>query len=312
MDPNILISDQALFAIALLTGVVGALYDLKTTEIPDYVPFFGFLAALIVYIARGIAGYGWGDVFIALSTAVIFLAFGYVLFYLGQWGEADVLLLAAMGFAVPKPLSFFNPNLTQVREIWFYPLAFLLNSFVIGAAYSIAFAVVYALVFGEERKKLLLKCFEGMKVKTAISSIPLLMGTAAYFVIRKYDISLAGSMFVESCKYSAMMFAIFLLFNFAKYVDREVFMRYIPVENLREGDVLAEDIVAGRRKFSSKLFVGLTKKDVDTIKRAWKAGRLKSARENMIRIKEGVRYAPTFPLTLLFTAKYGFILFHLL
>ncbi len=60
----------------------------------------------------------------------------------------------------------------------------------------------------------------------------------------------------------------------------------IPVSKLRVGDVL----------LSSKLWEGITEKELKRIKRSGK---------RYVRIKEGVRFGPAFPLALLFTIYFG-------
>ncbi len=311
MDVSLILSDHTLFLIACLTSLAGAIYDIKTTEIPDFVPLGGFVGALLIYLGRGVVFSQWDDIFIAFATATIFLVLGYALFSTGQWGEADVLILASIGFAVPKPLSFFHPNLMAVNHLLFYPVAFLINCFVVGAIYAILFTLIYALLYAEKKSELLKASFEGMRIKGVVASIPLVMGCTAYLYLSPLNESIAMEMVLVGAKYTAIMFLLFILLNFARHADRNVFMRYISIQKLKEGDVLAEDVKTPTKRFSSKLFVGLTKQDVDFIKKAWKSGKLKTERKGKIKIKEGVRYAPTFFLSLLVTAKYGFIFFYL-
>ncbi len=79
-----------------------------------------------------------------------------------------------------------------------------------------------------------------------------------------------------------------LFWKYAKVIENVAFRRKIAVAKLREGDVL----------FESKKWVGLTKEEVQKIKRT---------RKNVV-IKEGVRFAPAFPLALVATYYLGNII----
>jgi len=86
---------------------------------------------------------------------------------------------------------------------------------------------------------------------------------------------------------------LFVIFKFSKSVEDFGFKKKIPVGKLRVGDVLLE----------SKEFVGLSPRQVAAVKR--------SGRKFVV-IKEGVRFAPAFPLALLFTLLYGDAIFLIL
>jgi hypothetical protein len=79
---------------------------------------------------------------------------------------------------------------------------------------------------------------------------------------------------------------LFFLWRFAKAVEDIGFKRKIPVSKLKVGDVLLEN----------RLWEGINEKQLKKIK--------KSGKKTVV-IKEGVRFAPAFPLALLFTLFYG-------
>jgi prepilin signal peptidase PulO-like enzyme (type II secretory pathway) len=79
---------------------------------------------------------------------------------------------------------------------------------------------------------------------------------------------------------------VFLVWRFARAVENVGFRRNVSVSQLRVGDVLEK----------SKVWEGVTAADIRRIK--------KSGVRSM-RIKEGVRFAPAFPLALLFTLYAG-------
>ena len=84
---------------------------------------------------------------------------------------------------------------------------------------------------------------------------------------------------------------IYLLYFFVKYaksIENKAFTRKIPTNKLKLGDVLVSD-----------KWRGLTKKDINQIKKSKK----------FVYIKEGIRFAPVFVITVLVTALYGGLLF---
>ncbi len=79
---------------------------------------------------------------------------------------------------------------------------------------------------------------------------------------------------------------LYILWKFVKAVENVGFKKRIPVSKLKVGDV--PDYY--------KIWEGITEKEVNKIKKSGK---------KYIWIKEGVRFAPAFPLALLFTIFFG-------
>ncbi|HDD46289.1 MAG TPA: hypothetical protein ENG42_02350 [Candidatus Aenigmarchaeota archaeon] len=78
--------------------------------------------------------------------------------------------------------------------------------------------------------------------------------------------------------------AAMLFFYYSKIIDEIVLKKRILTKNLKEGDVLA----------GSK-WRGLNKKEIAKLRK----------RKKYVWIKEGVRFAPVFPITMLVTLFYG-------
>ena len=85
------------WSLVLLLPVVFALVcDLRTREVPDWVPL-GILAWACLATAARLHGVTWLALF---AGAIVGLGVAAVLFYLGGLGGGDVKLLAAIGAAV--------------------------------------------------------------------------------------------------------------------------------------------------------------------------------------------------------------------
>ncbi len=306
MDPLLL--DYLLFLTACAGAFVAGMIDLKTTEIPDEVPLSIFLIALLLHLARV---FFFGDtsyLLAAFEVGIFYLVLGYVLFHLGQWGEADALLLTAIGFAIPKHLMFFDGIGYGFHQI--YPMIFLINLFLVGAAYSILFAVAYAIL----NKASFSTFFERLKAKRNEFLLYFFLVFAValpFFFVEKstglHDVLLKRMFFT----YLAVLIMLILI-EFARWVDASVFARYVRVHDLKPGDVLAEPITAGKKAYNSLLFVGLQPADIRLIRRAYKKGMLSTERYGFVKIKEGVRYGLSFFFALILTWKYGFLLSYFL
>jgi prepilin signal peptidase PulO-like enzyme (type II secretory pathway) len=204
------------------------------------------------------------------------------MYYFGQWGGGDAKVLSAMGFLLPTVSSRFAEGL-------FFPFAmsFFFNVFLIGSVYM----VVYAFVLSVLNKKIWdvflndLKANSKMILLFNVLVVVFLM-FFGFVVSRNFEsIPLTGMLRFElTLMFSVMGF--FLLWRFAKTVENVGFKRKIPVDELRVGDVLLE----------SKVWEGVTKERVDEIKKSGK---------KYVSIKEGVRFAPAFPLALAFTLFVG-------
>ena len=292
--------ELSLFLIALAGSAIGGWIDLKTTEIPDIVPASMAGLGLLAHIIHSYLSGSWTSVYYSVAVGLIFLVFGYILYYTGQWGEADVLLLAAVGVVLPQPLSFFSTGLLAP-----FPAVFILNTFIIGGIYSLVYSLILALknpgVFpafvnalkaGPSKKE---AAVLGISALAYIFAIRLV----AYFLPASSDLFLL-SMSLKAILYNLLVFIpslafIFVFYKFAHAVDTVAFRRKVKVEDLREGDVLAED-AAGLK---SKLYIGLEAKQIEAIRKEKKE----------VWIKEGVRYGPTFFLAIIATWLWGNVLF---
>lgn len=295
-----MIYETALLLAALAGSAIGGWIDLKTTEIPDIVPLSTAILGIAIHAINAYFTGSWAPLYYSFAVGLAFLAFGYVLFYTGQWGEADALLLAAIGFVLPQPLSFFSG--LAGASAGYYAVIFIINTFVIGGIYSIIYAFVLALknrgVLRDFSKKMR-SGKKGVAQTLAISAgfLAVLL-SALYSAGAQFSQALLLYMSAVSIVFGAVLFA---AYNFAKSVEEVAFRKKVKPGELKEGDVLAKD-AAG---FSSKLYVGITKEQIEKLKS-------KSSESSEIWIKEGIRYGPVFFLSIIATALFGNIVGSLL
>lgn len=295
--------DWAFLAVALAGTAAAGWVDLKTTEIPDIIPLSMAIAGAIIHAARAIFIWDTTLLLTGLAVAAGFLAFGYLLYFLGQWGEADALLLGALGFLIPQPLAMFAGAGAPTYSGLIFPIALLLNLFIVGAIYSI----IYAFGLAAKDGHVVGAFFKD--VKKSKKGFAIIAGAITAFFVGFEAFLLLGISYAPHYELF-LVYLTFLLFGvglwffykFASVLEKVALRRKISVAKLKVGDVLAEDVKTKSGKISSRLYKGLTPKQIKALKAAKKE----------VKIKEGVRYSPVFFITVLATAIFGNILFLLI
>ncbi len=267
-----------LFVVALIGSIAAGLYDLKTTEIPDEIPYFMMAVGIIGHLIKSYLVMSYWPFLLSMLVGLAFLGFGFFMYYIGQWGGGDAKILSAMGFLVPV-----MPQEFKVSLIFPLPLSFFFNVFLVGAAYMI----VYALVLSIINRKIWSVFLKDLKANAKMIFILNILLIAFLTIL---GITFAKYYQADMIIFGAMILVIssgfFLLWKFVKTVENVGFKRKIPISQLRVGDV----------PLDYKVWEGITEKELKKIK---------SSGKKYVWIKEGVRFAPAFPLALIFTILVG-------
>jgi len=125
-----------LIAIALIGSFAAGIYDLKTTNIPDKVCIVMIILGLLLYVLNGFLTNDFTTLLNSLLFGGIFLIIGLLMYYAGGWGGGDGELLIAIGILLPS-LSF-------VRTQFPFALSFFINTWFVGAIYSVIYVIVLA------------------------------------------------------------------------------------------------------------------------------------------------------------------------
>ncbi|MFH1623265.1 MAG: A24 family peptidase [Candidatus Aenigmatarchaeota archaeon] len=283
------------FVVALAGSTLGALWDLRTTEIPDEVPYAMAAIAMLLYGYQSFMEWSVWPLAWSVAVGAAFFGFGFLMYRLGQWGGGDAKLLAAVGCLLPSvsslPAELASVGIEafqDVRMLFPFPASYFFNVFFVGAAYMMLYAFVVA-----ARNRGVFAAF-GNDVK-ASSRVFLAIAAALFIAFTGINLMLyrnfgmhidPSSMLSNSLMPVAAAACIFLVWKFAHAVENVGFKRTVPVSRLCVGDVLD----------SSKIWEGVTAADIRRIKRSG---------VRRVRVKEGVRFAPAFPLALLFTLWAG-------
>ncbi|MCK5477243.1 MAG: prepilin peptidase [Candidatus Aenigmarchaeota archaeon] len=269
-----------LFAgLGLFGSAVGGYYDLKTSEIPDEVPLSISIIGLLLYFIDFLF-YGNAFPFISIMTICgFFLITGYILFWLSQWGEADVLILGALGVLLPYLFSVQN----NFADAFFFANVFLIASFAVGGIYSIVFSI--AVMFRDKK----VKDFAGyiLKEKKQVRVIVLIIiaGVSLYIYARAVELYFIKILAIEFLIFVPMFY---FLIKFAKFIDEFVYRKKIKTSDLVEGDVIAQEI--DKLNIKGTRYEGIMDEDIKKIQKVLK----------YVYVKDGVRYAPVFFFTILF------------
>lgn len=272
--------DFLLLALGMAGFGFAAYWDLRYTEFPDWLPYSMIILTVATKAVASFIANDWWILLNSLLVGALFLGLGLLLYFSRQWGDGDAWLMGAMGFLLPVQMGF------GAETILPFPMSVLFNFLFISLVYLIAYSVFLGLKNRSINKKYA-DVLRNEKYK--------LIGMSAFFFAFSWGFaSFMGSLYLSTVNIMQMFFLPFLLtfilfFSYyAKTVEKNLFKRKIRTSELKEGDVILD----GRWK-------GVTKKDIATLKKKTKH----------VWIKEGVRFAPVFVITMSISIFYGDLLF---
>ncbi len=260
-------------------GLAGYL-DLRYTEFPDWLPYSIIVLTLA---ARTLFSFLWNDWSIitnSLFFGIMFLGLGLLLYFARQWGDGDAWLLGALGFMFPSQLEFGTVTLLP------FPVTVIFNFLLVSLVYLIAYSVFLGLKNKEVNRRYL-KYLSGEKYKF-IGMIIFFFGFSWCFAVIMHFMSFSMINIMQMAALPFLLTFILFFSYYAKVVEKNLFKKKIKTSELKEGDVILD----GRWK-------GLNKKDIREIRKGGK----------YVWIKEGVRFAPVFVITMIISIFYGDLIF---
>ena len=271
-----------LLLVAFIGSILSSYFDLKTTEIPDEIPYVMMGIGIVGNLIKSYLVWSYWPFLFSVIIGLGFLGFGFIMYFTGQWGGGDAKLLSGIGFLLPS-----LPPEINVRLFFPFPLSFFFNVFLVGAGYII----LYALAMSIKHKKIWFVFFKDLRanVKTIAlfsSALILFFTVFGIILVRYYPILMTKDAILFTVIVSISFISLFILWKFVKAVENVGFKKKIPISELKVGDV----------PMDYKVWDGITEKELKRIKKSGK---------KYVWIKEGVRFAPTFPLALIFTIVFG-------
>ncbi|MBU0898553.1 MAG: hypothetical protein KKB03_04610 [Nanoarchaeota archaeon] len=271
----------------VITGLVGfgiaGYWDLKTTEFPEIVPYVMIIIGLAIHGIVSFIAYDVTLFLTSLATGGIFLGFGFALYFLKQWGDGDAWLMGAMGFLFPAAqwFSLINPqlNLTLIP----FQLMLLMNFFFV----SFSYLIIYSIGLGLRSPKQIKKFSKELRSKTKTILIPFIILlifsiSMSYHAVINLSVTLQNV--IPMLLFPVLFLFLSIFFHYGRFVEKTLFKKTIDTKNLRLGDVPANE-----------RWKGLTEEGIKQFK--------KNGGE--IQIKDGIRFAPVFLITLIITLLFG-------
>lgn len=277
-----------LLALALLGGILASYFDLRTREIPDSLTILLIVSGLGIRLLYSAYSGGWGLFIDGLFSVVFLGAFGYIMYLTKQWGGGDLLLIAGMGATIGSlPLDVRQLVAARLAP-WPFAITLLINVLVVGSIYGVLHIIWLAASNQKVRSGFLSEAG-----KTVWQ--PALLAVAAVGVsgVPALSVSLA------------IMVLFWPLYRLAKCAESAVFVKEVKFGALREEDWLTEDIKVGGTVIARASSPGLSGDEVMRIKKFVAEGKLSGT----TRIKEGIAFAPVFPLAIAASILFGDVAF---
>ncbi|MFB6076863.1 MAG: prepilin peptidase [Candidatus Nanohaloarchaea archaeon] len=283
------------FAVAFIGSSIAAYLDLKTTEVPDSVSVAVASLALVLHFVVSYTSGEWRFLISSILVGIAFFGLGWLLYLLGTWGGADAFVLGSIGFALPYLPEEFAPLFIAP---WPFFMTLLFNTMIVGLVYSLLYAVYHGFrsdgvmaAFQEEMREYWRRA--AMIVMVYISVI------AALTVVYRGGLVLTQRTLLLIGGHGVLLLGLLMLYRYLQAVEERAMRAEVDVDELGEGDVLAEDVDLEDGKIDASRIVGLTEEEVEEIQ---------EARET-VTVKYGVRFVPSFPAALLISVTIGDLLY---
>ncbi len=262
-----------LFAVGVIGFGLAGYFDLKKTEFSGWIPTGLIVGSLGLFGIKGIVDNSFTMLFTSIIYGVGFLALGYVLYFLKQWGDGDTWLLGALGFISPVGFSFTQ----RIGEFFF--LSVLLNFLIVSLVYTILYSFVIGFGNSKVRKKFSIQLKIEYKLKVFYVILFSVFCSLFYLFTPSYA-------FTAYVLYLPLAFVgLVVLSDYSKVIEKFVFKKKILTKELRPGDVIFD-----------RRWTGVTKQEIKKIKTKY------------VWIKEGVRFAPVFLIAFLLSVLVGGII----
>lgn len=278
-------------ALAFAALFLGAMFDLKTTEVPDPVSIVGVLGGILLHFMASLnAGFNlntllnlslifqnpvsWlqalGDPLLwCLGVGTAFSIYGWGIYFLGMWGGADAFAMSVLGFAAPYSISGFG---------FLHGIDLFMNIMIAGFLYTIIFAFYKA----SKEPEIWENTWNQIKEQEKRISLEIIAAGLLGF-IGEYTATFNGFF------YFGFFVLLIFLYRFLKNIQDNLLSKEVPVSDLEGGEVLAAE-----ENHQDGKIIGITEDEI------------KELDQETVEIREGIRFIPVFPVALLMTDVFGF------
>src|SRR3989338_2107453 len=162
--------------IALIGLFVAGAWDLKTTEVPDDVPYIMIAGGIFIWYITALTIGDFTPLFYSLLLGTSKLTIGLIMYKYGAWGGADAWLLGATAFLLPM----------YGGRIFIFDFVF--NLLIVGTVYM----VLYSVILGFLNPHVGGIFYKDLKGNVKLILLPLILA----LVFAMYDFRLSGILFM--------------------------------------------------------------------------------------------------------------------
>lgn len=272
------------FLLALLGLVIGSYTDFKTREVPDWFSYGLIFAGVFLHGVYSAVIWSWTPLLYSLFGLGIGIGIALAMFYLGQWGGGDSKMMMALGAIIGMEFSLDS-----------FFLSFIVNVFFLGSLYGLFYGVVLAFKNRKEFKKEFSRIYHEKK---NIFLRRILVIAAIILII--FSLFLPLSLKIYLIVLIMVIFASYLLYIFAKSIEKCCMLKKVNPSVLTEGDWIAKDVVVRKKRICGPKDLGISLEQIE---------KLKKLRVKEVLVKEGIPFVPSFLIAFLFSYFFGNVLF---
>ena len=272
------------FLLALLGLVIGSYTDFKTREVPDWFSYGLIFAGVFLHGVYSAVIWSWTPLLYSLFGLGIGIGIALAMFYLGQWGGGDSKMMMALGAIIGMEFSLDS-----------FFLSFIVNVFFLGSLYGLFYGVVLAFKNRKEFKKEFSRIYHEKK---NIFLRRILVIAAIILII--FSLFLPLSLKIYLIVLIMVIFASYLLYIFAKSIEKCCMLKKVNPSVLTEGDWIAKDVVVRKKRICGPKDLGISLEQIE---------KLKKLHVKEVLVKEGIPFVPSFLIAFLFSYFFGNVLF---
>jgi len=263
-------------------------FDLRTGEIPEMVSRGFIFSILLMASAQSILNFNPSYVINSMVMGTAYFLFGYLMFYLGEWGGGDVKLLAGIGLS----LGLLGAENYFLDEIFPYYISYFINMAIVSSPY----VILYSLILGLLKPEVFQKFFENLKRKITVVGV----------VMSFLPAIVAGSLGMGNAAFLYLLLPILLILSiYLRIIEGIALQKTINVNKLKEGDMVASDVVLDNKVIARRRDMdGLNNKQISEIQKLASEGKIPEE----IRIRWGIKFAPILLFAFIFTVYLGNLL----
>ncbi|MFH1439475.1 MAG: prepilin peptidase [Candidatus Woesearchaeota archaeon] len=297
--------NNVIFAIGLVTLIIGSYTDLKTREVPDWINYGLVLIGIGVSLILSVILTDPKIIIGSLLGLGTMFALGCLMFYTGQWGGGDSKMLMGLGALIGIPIAFSSEAASnifsyQIINIFSFEtinsifsntiiswktnipflFGFIIYIFIAGAFYGLIWGIGMAI----HNRKAFLKDMKTRintkksKIIKIVLLILVLVALGLVFIAHDFFIRIVVLWLV------GMFILLFYMFHFVKSIEKVAMIKHVEPEELTEGEWINKDIYVRVETEKGKIINADKKGEVENNNKISKKS-IKNASDKKVRQK---------------------------